>query len=508
MDHTRHSRRHALKIMAASALASTMPAPSAAKAATGPFSQYDQFDALGLAQLVRKGEISPIQLLDSAIARAEAVNPRINALSHRLYDHGRQVLADGVPDGPFAGVPFLLKDLHVHLAGQPLSNGSRAFADYVSAVTSVVTKRYRRAGLVVFGRTTSPEFGLTATTESVLYGDTRNPWDLTRTAGGSSGGAAAAVAAGILPIAQASDGGGSIRTPASCCGLFGMKPSRGRVPMGPGRTEGWNGLSTIHAVSRSVRDNAALLDATAGPEPGSRYVAPPPERPYLKEVARPPEALRIALMISPPSGTPVDADCEQAARDAAALCEDLGHHVEEAGPDVDPAALGDGMLTIIAVETARLLDDRAAVLGRPISDADVEPVTLWLYQYGKTADPLAYARASGAFQKAAIAVAEFMADYDVILSPTLAKPPVKLGLLSLSPADFDAYVKEVTEFGPYTGLYNMTGQPAMSVPLYWTDGGLPVGTMFVGRYGDEATLYRLAGQLEAARPWADRRPPL
>jgi len=471
-------------------------------------SAYLEHDGLGLAALVARGELHPRELLEAAIARVEAVNPHVNAVCLKLYEQARQEVERGLPEGPFRGVPFLVKDLGLKLQGTVTSAGSRFFQEARAELDSTLVARHRKAGLAIFGKTATPELGLTGTTESLLFGQTRNPWNLERTAGGSSGGSGAAVASGMVPMAHASDGAGSIRTPSSCCGVFGLKPTRGRVPLGPDRAEGWNGLSTVHAVTRSVRDSAALLDATAGPEAGDPYWAPPPERPFLEEVGAPPTRLRIALMKSPPSGSPVDPECLRAADAAAVLCAELGHEVEEAAPQVDFSAINAGLITTLTVATAQALEDRARELGRPVSEQDVELVTWRLYRMGLEADGLAYARARAAFDAAGRALARFHRRFDVILSPTLAKPPVKLGVLSLSPVDYDAYLQEVTSFGPFTALFNMTGEPSMSVPLHWTPEGLPVGVMFSGRFGGEATLFRLAAQLEQARPWFRRRPAL
>lgn len=500
----RFNRRHALATLAAYPL--TRAAMAAAPKGKMPVDQYLAYDGLGLAALVRKGDITPRELLESAIERLEAANAKINCIAAKLYDHGRKQIAEGLPKGMFAGVPFLLKDLSVNLAGAVTGSGSTFFQDDMAKVDSTLVARYKKAGLVICGKTTTPELGLTGTTESVPNGQTKNPWNLERTVGGSSGGAASAVAASIVPMANASDGAGSIRTPASCCGVFGLKPTRARVPTGPARMEGWNGLSTVHAITRSVRDNAALLDISAGADVGDPYAALPPARAFAKEVGADPGKLRIALMLAPTSGTPVDPVCLAAVRDAAKLCEDLGHIVEEKQPPIDHAAINAGMLATLSVSTTATLDARAARLGRAVSEKDVEPVTWFFYQEGKKVTGLAYAAARAAFDQAGLVMAEFQQTYDVILSPTLAKPPVKLGLLSLSPANFNDYVREVSTFGPFTALANICGQPAMSVPLYWSPDGLPIGVMFAGRIGDEATLYRLAGQLETARPWFNRRP--
>lgn len=479
---------------------------TAAGAASTLSDLLGEYDALGLAELVRRKEVAPAELLEAAIARTEALNPKYNFLSQKHYDRARAALAKGLPQGPFSGVPFLLKDLNTYLEGELTEQGSRYWKGFRAPATSEIAKRYERAGLVIFGKTTSPEFGLTATTESLATGITRNPWNPERTSGGSSGGAAVAVAAGVLPVAHATDGGGSIRIPASCCGLFGLKPSRGRVPMGPPRTEGWGGLSAHHAVSRSVRDSAALLDATAGLEPGSRYGAPTPERPWLEEVARAPGRLRIALSVVPPSGSPVDPECVEAARAAARLCESLGHHVEEAAPKLNMEAIGQAVFTIIASSVAADIQARQAATGIAPGPEVLEAVTLVYYQLGLKATGIDFARANNTLQEAAIIVSQFMQSYDAWLTPTLAAPPLEIGRLSLSNPNVEAYYQAAGMFTAFTGLFNMTGQPAMSVPLAMSKSGLPVGVQFAGRYGDEATLFRLAGQLERAAPWSTRRP--
>ncbi len=472
----------------------------------GLAAEYENYDALGLAGLIAKKEIAPAELLAAVRARVEALNPRLNAFCHLFFERAEEEIRRGLPAGPFRGVPFALKDLSVHLAGTITSAGSRVWKDYRPDFDSTLTARYRKAGLVIFGKTNSPELGLTVTTESVLYGKTRNPWNPERIAGGSSGGAAAAVAARILPAAHASDGGGSIRIPASCCGLFGMKPTRGRVPMGPTQFEGWNGCSHHHVVTVSVRDSAALLDATCGAEPGSPFFSPPPPRPFLQEVGADPGRLRIALVPDSPTGTPVDTECRKAALDAAKLCESLGHHVEEAKLPVDFPKMRDAFLVVLNVSVARALDDAAAVLGRPVSEADVEPVTWAQMQQGRATPSVVYSRAIATCHQVGLAMARFLEKFDLVLSPTVARPPLPLGVVSLSPASMAVFAREIAEFSPFTALYNVTGQPSMSAPLHWTPDGLPVGAMFSGRFGEDVTLFRVAAQLEGARPWAARRP--
>ena len=473
---------------------------------TGLPSEYDKYDALGLAELIAKKQITSAELLDAVRQRVEAINPKINAFNHLFFDNAEEQIKSGLGQGPFHGVPFALKDLGQYLKGTVTSSGGRVWKDQVADYDSTLVTRYKLGGLVIFGKTTSPELGLTTTTESVLYGQTRNPWNLERTSGGSSGGASSVVASRILPMAHASDGGGSIRIPASCCGLFGLKPTRGRVPMGPGQFEGWNGLSAHHAVTISVRDSAALLDVSSGVELGSPYYPPPQNRPFLHEVGADPGNLRIALIADSPTGTPVDPECKQAATEAAKLCEYLGHIVDEAKWPVDAATLRGAFLPIVNVSVARALDDAEAPLGRPVTDKDVEPVTWAMAQQGRNINSVAYSRAIAMVHQIGFIMAKFQQTYDVIINPTLGKPPAPLGVLSLSPKDMQTFTKEITEFSPFTAIYNVTGQPSMSAPLHWTPDGLPVGVMFSARFGDEATLFRLAAQLEKARPWAEQRP--
>ena len=470
--------------------------------------ELDRYDALGLGDLVRRGEIAAEALLDRAIARVEAVNPQINAVVLQHYDVARSQLAAGRPQGPFAGVPFLLKDLGAGLAGTITTDGSRAFADWTAKVDSTLPRRAKAAGLTIFGKTASPEFGLTTSTESKLWGDTRNPWNLDRIAGGSSGGAAAAVAARILPMAHASDGGGSIRIPASCCGLFGLKPSRGRVPYGPGQGAGWNGLSTQHAVTISVRDSAALLDALSGPELGDSVVPPRAHGPFLEAARRAPGPLRIAIVEAAPTGVPLHSDCQAALNDAARLCESLGHQVEPATLSLDAAAIAAAFGVCISVDIFSRLERRGAELGRPVREDEVETISWMMAQRGRTATGQAYADARKTFDLAAVEVARLLETYDVFLSPTLAEPPGPLGRLGLSPANIGDYGRAIGAFSPYTALQNQTGVPAMSVPLAWNADGLPIGVMFTAAYAREDVLFSLAGQLETARPWAESRPPV
>ena len=463
-----------------------------------------ELDAIGQAQAIANGHVSPAELLDAAIERAETVNPALNFMAQKLYDRARAATA-GSFVGAFAGVPFLVKDLHVHIKGERSGEGSRLWDHYRPDYNSTLYDRIAAAGFNTFGKTTTPELGLTVTTESAAYGLTRNPWHRDHSAGGSSGGSAVAVATGVVPMAQASDGGGSIRCPAAACGVFGMKPSRGRVPGGPKGTEAWLGLTVVGAVSRSVRDNAAFLDAIHGAEIGSRYVAPAVAGSFLSAVARDPGRLRIALMLTPPAGSPVDPEIVAATRAAAHLLESLGHHVEEAAPALSGGELGKSMVAVLAGCTAADIANRLAEMGRDSAGDDIETVTQMYVHVGSQTSALQILDANAVFQRAAIAVAQFQQFYDVILSPVFAQPVIELGKVDLS--DVATYTANVLTYSPFTALYNQTGQPAMALPLGTDSKGLPIGIMFAGRYGDEALLYALAGQIEAAAPWAGRHPP-
>lgn len=499
------TRRRFLEMTASGALAMAAPAASA-KTAPG-FEEYRRHDAMGLAALVRKGDASPMELLELAIARAEAVNPKINAIVVEHFELAREAVRKGLPKGPLRGVPYLLKDLGTSMRGTITTEGSRFFRDKRHAEDSTLVERYRAAGLSLFGKTHSSEFGSTPSSESVLHGQTRNPWDPTRSAGGSSGGSAAAVAAGIVPAAHATDGGGSIRIPASSCGLVGLKPSRGRVPMGPAVYEGWGGLSTAHCVSRSVRDSAALLDATQGAAIGDAYAAPPRERLYIDEIGRDPGRLRIALMTEPLLPIPVAEECVDAALKAARLCESLGHVVEQASPSIDAIGLWGAMGPTTMVGVATKVADREAELGRKAGPEDLEAINLLNVASGRKVTGLEHAQARRTLHAGSRTLGEFMRSYDVILSPTMGMLPPPLGTLSLE-QPYEDFVGPVSQSSCFAALFNMTGQPAMSMPLSWTAAGVPVGVMIAARYGDESTLFRLAGQIETAEPWFDRVPRL
>ena len=470
------------------------------------FEEYRKHDAISLAGLVAKREVDAREVLETAIACAEQINPAINAIVHKQYDQARKAVATGLPDGPLKGVPYLIKDLGFFETGEPATFGSRLFKDFIADHQTAYVTRCKKAGLVFIGRSSSPEFGLNPNTEPRLYGACHNPWNLEYSPGGSSGGAAAAVCAGILAVAHATDGG-SIRIPAAQCGLFGLKPSRGRVSMAPDAGEGWGGLSAGHVVSRSVRDSALMLDCTAGPEPGDPYAAPVNERPYLEAIARPPRKLKIALMLKDHRGAKLHPECLEAVQGAAKLCANLGHIVEEADPGLDMVALRPLNSQISAANTARSCNMRWRALGREPNADDVEAVTWAVYQRGLKVSGVEYIEAIAAAHAAGRKMAAFLSSYDVILSTTLAGPPPKLGYFDQN-GDVQTFAERVTEYLSVTPLHNAAGTPAMNVPLHWTADGLPVGVHFAGRYGEESTLLALAAQLEIAQPWFDRVPPL
>jgi len=465
-------------------------------------------DATAQAELVRKKEVKPIELVDAAIERIERINPQLNAVVTPMFDQARASAKGELPDGPFTGVPFLLKDLIAAYAGVRMTSGSAFLRDFVPDHDSELVSRYKRAGLIVVGKTNTPEYGIMPTTEPALFGPSRNPWDTTRATGGSSGGSAAAVAAGMVPFAHGNDGGGSIRIPASCCGLFGLKPTRARNPLGPDFGDMFSGLVAEHALTRSVRDSAALLDATSGAAIGDPYWAPPPVRPFIQEVQSSPGKLRIAFTTVAPGGAAVHPDCVSAVTDAAKLCSDLGHEIVESAPAIDGELLVPMFMTLWSAGCTWTIDGMALAAKREISPDQFEPGTWALYQMGKQQTGAAYLMALQWLQGASREVARFMLNYDVWLTPTLGEPPVPLGSFDATPDNPLAGMIRAAQFVPFTPICNITGQPAMSVPLFWNEQGLPVGSHFVGRFGDEGTLFRLAAQLESARPWADRRPPV
>ena len=471
-------------------------------------------DATAQAALVRSGEASPVELVEAAIERIEALNPELNAVIHRFYEEAVAEAAGELPDGPFKGVPFLLKDLGATLAGQPFHLGMKLLKDagFRAPLDSYLGLRFKQAGFVTVGKTNLPELGILPTTEPEAYGPTRNPWDTNRSSGGSSGGSAAAVASGMVPVAHANDGGGSIRIPASSCGLLGLKPSRQRISEGPLIGDIMSGLTTELVVSKSVRDTASILDAVHGPAPGDPYVAPEPERPYADELDAELSPLRIGVSEQPAiPGLESHPDCLTAVRDAAALLESLGHEVEHSTP-IDKAIavaldLEDTFLTRWAAGQAATLDQFSVLLGREIEADDVEPLTWAMAEIGRGRSAARYLRDVGIHQGLGRAVAAWHeSGFDLQLTPTMAAPPVPLGTHDQSgPDPMEAYRKALVQ-GAFTAPYNATGQPAISLPLYVNDDGLPVGVQLVAPLGREDLLIAIAAQLEQARPWADRRP--
>lgn len=486
---------------------------------------FSKYDALGLAELVRDREVSPRELVEASLLRVDQVNDRVNAVIFRFDEEARQAAAKPLPASSFSGVPFLVKNLDGAVAGKPLTMGSRALRDYVSPCDSELVSRYRGAGLIFVGATNSPEFGLMPTTEPELHGATRNPWNLAYSAGGSSGGAAAAVAAGIVPAAHGSDGGGSIRIPASCCGLFGLKPTRGRMPLGPTISDGWNGLAVPHVITRSVRDSAALLDATHGQDLGAPYVAPAPDRPYLKEVGQSPGKLRIAFTTCSLMGERTHPDCVEACENAAKLLSSLGHVVDEAKIPILPEELRLAFLTVVSACTATTVASVAAMVKRTPRSDMFEPSTWFLRQVGCALSAADYEMARVTLGRVTRTIAEFFTKYDLAMTPTMAYPPARIGEFNVTPAErlglavlragapkailrrtMVAMAGRIFEKTANTMLFNITGQPAMSVPLFWNAEELPIGIQLAARYGEEDTLLQLASQLEQTRPWMHRHP--
>jgi amidase len=470
------------------------------------FKEYGNYDAVGLAELVRTKQVTPKELLDEAIARTARVDPEINAVVVKHYDYADGQISKGLPEGPFTGVPFLLKDLEL-LQGTRTTFGASVYRDNVADHNGTLAQRFLDAGVTIFGKSASPEWGLMPTTEPRLYGPTRNPWNLAHSSGGSSGGAGAAVAARILPVAHASDGGGSIRIPASACGLFGLKPTRARNPFGPDRGEGWGGFSCGHVLSISVRDSAAMLDTVAGPELTSIYYAPAAERPFAEEVRHAPGRLRIAFTDKSPYGEAIDGEVAAAVRDVAAMLETLGHHLEERAPKLpaDPAVV---MQDIVSANTALTVRQSEQRFGRAMTEKDFEILTLAMTHNAQRVTATDYVAAQFAAYQISRSLYEFMTTCDVFLSPTLCMPPVRIGELNTMTQDLSHLGPALRRYMPGTSMFNMSGQPAMSVPLAWSKIGLPLGMMFAARFGDEGTLFRLAAQLEQERPWRTKLPPV
>ncbi len=465
-------------------------------------------DAVGLAQLIRDGVLTPSEVVEAAIARLEALEPQLQLLASQSVDRARMQAAGTLPDGPFRGVPFLLKDAVQHSEGDPYRHGIGALADvhWRSPHDTELTHRYRQAGFVLLGRTKVPELTMSSTTEPLRYGPAHNPWSLSHSPGGSSGGSAAAVAAGIVPAAHGNDMGGSIRIPASCCGLVGLKPSRDRMSLAPDHGEYWGPLTYEHVITRTVRDSAAVLDATAGSVPGDLHRAPLPERPWLLEVTTEPGPLRIGLMLDLPNGAPVDPECALAARETGELLSGLGHHVEEFSGSVLASSAGAGaMSTLIAVGLAGEIAQWEDTLSITIND--LEPMPAAMVAAGRSASAVDLVRAVDTLAAWSRQITAACAPYDVVISPTMAIQPPLLGTLS-----GDRPLEECFPgWGAMSGFaipFDVSGQPSISLPLHWSPGGLPIGVQCTAGYGREDVLFRLAGQLERAKPWTDRRPPL
>ncbi len=466
---------------------------------------YGNADATALAHLVRTGAVSALELVDEAIRRCEAVNGRLNAVITTMFDSARERAQQPLPDGPFAGVPFLMKDFVAEVKDVPFSEGSAFLEGYIPAQDSEIVTHFERAGLLTIGKTNLPEFAIGTTTEPQRFGATHNPWDPARTPGGSSGGAAAAVAARVVPLAHANDVGGSIRIPASCCGLVGLKPSRGRTTLAPHYGDLFSGYFSEHAVTRSVRDCARLLDAIARPAPGEPYLAPPPSRPFAAELDAAPRRLRIAFSTDTPLGDPLDPSCRQALLESASLCASLGHDVVEAQPQFDAMAFWTQYTNVLAGGVAWALADWSRRLDRPLEADSFEPFVWAFAQRGRALNAADYLLAVQDVQRHVREISKFYLDHDVWLTSTLGQPPVPLGTLVYA-GDPIELRRRTAQFSPYTYISNATGQPSISLPLYWSAEKLPIGSLFTTRMGEEATLLQLAAQLETARPWDQRKP--
>lgn len=476
-----------------------------------PIDDYADHDGVGLAELVHKGEVTAAELAEEALRRIEKHNPTLNAVVTDMADQGRKIAADidaGDKSAPFAGVPFLLKDIMGDFEGVATQFGSRFLAGSPAPVHSTLTTRFLAAGLVPLGKTNVPEFGLLPVSESNLYGPARNPWNPDHTPGGSSGGSAAAVAAGIVPLAHANDGGGSIRIPASSCGLVGLKPSRARVPQGPMIGDAMSGLTADLVVSRTVRDTAVALDIASGPELGDPYFAPQHDGIWSDDLGVSPGSLRIGFTTKTLGGEPVDPECVKAVENTAKLLASLGHEVEEASPPVDMGMMQQAFMAIWATGVAQQIELQNTLFGKTPNQGDLEPLTAGLWEAGKKVSGADYLTAVAMMQLMTRSVAQWHDDYDLWLTPTLGQPPLRIGTIDINESDPEKAFEPILNYVAFTPLENATGQPAISLPLHWTPDGLPVGLHFAARVGEEATLIRLASQLEVAAPWADRRPPI
>lgn len=489
------------------------------------FPEYESYDGLGLAELIKKRVVTCEELLRAAIERIEQYNPKLNAVIHKMYDTASATIKATLPEGMFTGVPILLKDLLADYEGAPICFGSRYALNWISKNDSELVKRLKQSGVVILGKTNVPEFGLSPVTEPIAFGPTYNPWDLTRTAGGSSGGSAVAVASRMVPIAHAGDGGGSIRIPSAYCGVFGFKPSRGRTPTGPLNMRVWLGMVTEHAVSRSVRDSAAMLDALSGFEIGSQISQPKPKNSFLSQIEHSPKRLRIAVIDQPFFPVMVDPEYKKALQSAAKLCKELGHDVESAVLPHNEEDVFFAFLTMMISETSAGLKKLTKAMGRNPKKNELEIPTAALCQMGDKLSALSYAHAIWVLDMAAAAIAAFYEKYDVILTPTMPFPAPKIGSLKIGISEklfikflrffpYSSILEKLTKeasikqfsFMAFTAMFNIGGQPAMSVPLYWDKQNMPIGIQFAGRINEDATLLQLARQLEMALPWDERKP--
>lgn len=469
---------------------------------------YANYDGLGLAELVRKRDVTPGELLDAAIDRAERSNPKLNAIVYKAYDEARATTVSALPDGPFKGVPFLIKDLGVRVKNWPRTSASRFAQVDADSEDSELTKRYRASGVVLFGKTNTPEFGIPGVTSSALLGPCRNPWNTDHISGGSSGGAASAVAAGILPLAHASDGLGSIRIPAACCGLVGLKTTRDRNPNGQHDTDRAIGLSVDHVVSRTVRDSAAMLDATGYPEANSPFAYPPKERPYLEEITRSPGKMRIAFSSETPSGKPVDPEIRAALERTAETLKALGHDVREEGLGIDYRMLYRAQGIVSAANFSASIRRWIEIKGREPGDDELEGLARRGYEAGKR---LTAQDAGWGWQQLRIMNRQILSKFetwDVWLTPVLGTNVPRVDYLDPLMDDLKEFDRRQAATFGFTPPFNLTGQPSLSLPLHQSASNLPIAMMFTGRYGDEATLFRLAGQLEKEMPWIGRKPPV
>lgn len=472
------------------------------------FAEYEKHDALGLAELVKAKKVTPLELVDEAIARAERLNPKLNAIVFKAFDQAREAAKSAKPEGTFAGVPTLLKDMRGGCKGMPTRMGSRFMPNMPADHDATLVARFKTEGLIPLGKTNVPEFGILPTTESRLYGPAHNPYDLTRSTGGSSGGSAASVAARIVPIAHATDGGGSIRIPASANGLVGLKVSRGRITQGPDASDSMSGLSVDHVVCRTVRDCAAALDIACVADYGDPYFALPPEGSYFANHTKKPKRLKIAVSFKMLNGRPHHPNVLDAVKKTAALCESLGHTVEEASPPISAEVTTPAFLTLWSSNTAMGVDLLTQVFNRQASTDVIEGLTLALYEHGMTISAVEHMKAQQVLFRAGRTMAQFHQTYDVWLGATLGAPPLKLGTIDVDEQNILQAFAPIMDYVPFTALQNATGQPAINVPLQWNADGLPIGVQFVARSGAEMLLLQLATELEQAQPWISHKPNL